>query len=87
MLRHYYASQLIAGGLDVIAVAALLGDTVEEVQRTYAHILPNHAERARAAVEATFGMGHQHAQNTPRTPETRRQTGSNVSPLTRTSHG
>jgi hypothetical protein len=37
-LRHTHASQLIAAGWDVAAVAARLGDSIQTVQTTYAHL-------------------------------------------------
>jgi len=36
-LRHSFCSLLIAKGVNVVAVAALLGDTVEMVTKIYAH--------------------------------------------------
>ena len=36
-LRHTYASNLLAHGVDIRTVAALLGDTVPTVIKTYIH--------------------------------------------------
>jgi integrase len=38
-LRHFAASSMLAEGAPITAVAGHLGDTVETVQRTYAHWL------------------------------------------------
>jgi integrase len=40
-LRHTHASLLLAAGSPITDVAARLGDTVAEVQRTYAHFIPS----------------------------------------------
>jgi integrase len=41
MLRHTHASLLLAAGSPITDVAARLGDTVAEVQKTYAHFMPS----------------------------------------------
>jgi integrase len=38
-LRHFAASNMLAEGAPITAVAGYLGDTVETVSRTYAHWL------------------------------------------------
>lgn len=43
-LRHFAASQMLADGAPITAVAGHLGDTVETVQRTYAHWLRDDRE-------------------------------------------
>jgi integrase len=40
-IRHTHASLLLAAGSPITDVAARLGDTVAEVQRTYAHFIPS----------------------------------------------
>ena len=47
-LRHTFGSLLIAQGLDIVTVAALMGDTVSVVAQTYAHAF---AEKEAAAME------------------------------------
>ncbi len=49
-LRHFYASLLIRYGIDLKTVAARLGDTVQEVLKTYAHLWPDNEDRTREAV-------------------------------------
>ncbi len=38
--RHSYVSMLISNGTNFVVVAALIGDTVEQVVKTYAHLTP-----------------------------------------------
>ena len=43
-LRHHFASQLIAGGADLLSVSRLLGHTnIQTTVNNYAHLLPDHA--------------------------------------------
>jgi len=54
-LRHTAASTWLRARIDVVRVAAWLGDTVEMVTHTYAHLLPDDDDSdGRAAVEAFF---------------------------------
>ena len=39
---------------DIVAVAAWLGDTVETVHRTCAHLMPDADDRGRAAMDEFF---------------------------------
>lgn len=59
-MRHSFATQLVQMGIQVEAIAAMLGDTVKTVMDTYVHLQPrflknamearNHAVRRRAAL-------------------------------------
>jgi integrase len=53
MLRHIYASTLIARGIDVGAVSEYLGHTDGGalVLKTYRHLLPDAEDRARRVIE------------------------------------
>jgi integrase len=67
-LRHRYASMLLAGGVDVRTLAEHLGHSDASITlRTYSHLLPNAADRARRAIEdalAADGPGRdQEAEN------------------------
>ena len=44
--RHSNASYLFSNGVDILGVAKRLGDTVEVVEKTYAHFLPEVDDRA-----------------------------------------
>lgn len=54
-LRHTYASMQLRKGVDVVRVAAWMGDSVDELVRTYAHMLPgDDGDAGRDAVDAFF---------------------------------
>jgi len=53
-LRHTAASAWLAAGVDIVSVAAWLGDTVQVVLATYAHLMPDADERGRKAMNAFF---------------------------------
>ena len=53
-LRHTAASAWLSAGADIVAVAAWLGDTVETVHRTYAHLMPDADDRGRKAMDQFF---------------------------------
>ncbi len=59
-LRHYYASVLLAGGVDVRALSEYLGHHDPAVTlRIYAHLMPSAEARALRAVEdALSGEAH-----------------------------
>jgi integrase len=42
VLRHSRATHLLQDGVNIFTVASLLGDTVQTVQRVYAHACPDH---------------------------------------------
>lgn len=54
-LRHTYATLLLANGVDVKTVAALLGDTVNTVIRTYIHYSDDMRRQAADKVADIFG--------------------------------
>lgn len=45
-VRHTYATILIGEGFDIATVAALLGDTIETVQKVYVHAINTHVQAA-----------------------------------------
>jgi integrase len=54
-LRHWYASTLLAGGASPVEVSAYLGHSdVGFTLRTYGHLMPSSAERAREAIAAAM---------------------------------
>ncbi len=53
-LRHTAASAWLAAGVDIVSVAAWLGDTVQMVHQTYAHLMPDADDRGRKAMNAFF---------------------------------
>jgi integrase len=52
VLRHTAASAWLSGGADIVAVAAWLGDTVQTVHSTYAHLMPDADARGRKAMDS-----------------------------------
>jgi integrase len=51
-LRHTYASFAIAAGVSLFELARFMGTSVEQIDRTYGHLLPDSIERARTALDA-----------------------------------
>jgi hypothetical protein len=49
--RHTYASWAIAAGLPTFEIAATMGTSLEQLSKTYAHLLPDSADRARVALD------------------------------------
>lgn len=54
MLRHTYATRLLAKGIDVQTVAALLGDNVQTVISTYIHYTEEMRKAAANSIEKIF---------------------------------
>jgi len=54
VLRHTAASAWLSAGVDVVSVAAWLGDTPATVLKTYAHLMPDADDRGRRAMDAFF---------------------------------
>lgn len=56
-LRHYHASQLISGGMSVVAVAHRLGHKdATETLKTYAHLWPSDDTRAAALTDGLISL-------------------------------
>jgi len=51
-LRHTFASWSIAAGVPLFDLARFMGTSVEQIDCTYGHLLPDSLDRARAALEA-----------------------------------
>ena len=54
-LRHTFATTLISHGVDVKTVAALLGDRMETVMKTYIHYTDDMRKSAARDIEKIFG--------------------------------
>jgi integrase len=50
-LRHTYASFAIAAGVSLFELARFMGTSVEQIDRTYGHLLPDALERTRMALD------------------------------------
>ena len=57
-MRHTFASFGIAAGVSLFYLARLMGSSVEQIDRTYGHLLPDSLDRARSALDA-FGSAEQ----------------------------
>lgn len=53
-LRHTFASHAVMRGVDLYTVAQLLGDSLQMVEQTYAHLSPDHKRAAIQKMEAAF---------------------------------
>jgi integrase len=51
-IRHTFASCAIAAALPTFEIAATMGTSLEQLSKTYAHLLPDSADRARVALDA-----------------------------------
>jgi len=51
-LRHTYASFAIAAGVSLFELARFMGTSVEQIDRTYGHLLPDSIDRTRGALDA-----------------------------------
>jgi len=51
-LRHTFASFAIAARLPTFEIARMMGTSVEQIEKTYGHLLPDALERGRMALEA-----------------------------------
>jgi integrase len=60
-LRHTFASWLAQRDVQMLKIAHLLGDTVEQVSKTYAHLLPSDLERAVAVIDDVIHTGREKA--------------------------
>lgn len=49
-LRHTYASFAIATGVSLFELARFMGTSVEQIDRTYGHLLPDSIDRTRASM-------------------------------------
>ncbi len=50
-LRHTFASFAIAAGVSLFELARFMGTSVEQIDRTYGHLLPDSLDRTRAALD------------------------------------
>lgn len=67
-MRHTFASWAIAAGLPTFEIAATMGTSLEQLSKTYAHLLPDSADRARGALNAFFASSSEtfgHGVGTP----------------------
>jgi hypothetical protein len=56
-MRHTFASFGIAAGVSLFYLARLMGSSVEQIDRTYGHMLPESEEYLRGLLDAFDGAG------------------------------
>jgi integrase len=49
--RHTFAAFSIAAGVSLFELARFMGSSVEQIDRTYGHLLPDSLDRARGALD------------------------------------
>lgn len=50
-LRHTFASFAIAAGVSLFELARFMGTSVDQIDKTYGHLLPDSLERTRSALD------------------------------------
>lgn len=50
-LRHTFATFAIAAGVPLFELSRFMGTSVEQIGRTYGHLLPDSLDRARTALD------------------------------------
>jgi integrase len=58
-LRHTYASFAIAAGVSLFELSRFMGTSVEQIDRTYGHLLPDSIDRTRTALDAFVSADQQ----------------------------
>jgi integrase len=51
-MRHTFASFAIAAGIPTFEISRMMGTSIEQIETTYGHLLPDALDRGRAALEA-----------------------------------
>lgn len=57
-LRHTYATFAIAAGVSLFELARFMGTSVDQIDRTYGHLLPDSLDRARRALDGFATRPH-----------------------------
>lgn len=50
-MRHTYATFAIAAGVSLFELARFMGTSVEQIDKTYGHLLPDALDRTRLALD------------------------------------
>ena len=64
-LRHSYATFAIAAGVSLFELARFMGTSVEQIDKTYGHLLPDALDRTRAALDAFLSLRQEVAASNP----------------------
>jgi integrase len=54
--RHTFASWSIAGGVQLFYLARIMGTSVQQIDQTYGHLLPDSEEYLRGLLDAYDGV-------------------------------
>jgi integrase len=55
-LRHTFATLMIAAGVSIFELARFMGTSVDEIDKTYGHLLPDAHKRARSALDSFLSV-------------------------------
>jgi integrase len=61
-LRHTFASFAIAAGVSLFELARFMGTSVEQIDRTYGHLLPDALDRTWTALDSYLATRPQEAE-------------------------
>lgn len=62
-LRHTFASFSIAAGVSLFELARFMGTSVDQIDKTYGHLLPDSLDRARSALDTFIGEAADEAES------------------------
>ncbi len=68
-LRHTFATFAIGAGVSLFELARFMGTSVEQIDKTYGHLLPDTLERARTALDAFLATDTRKAEQAGLYPE------------------
>jgi integrase len=60
-LRHTYATFAIAAGVSLFELARFMGTSVEQIDKTYGHLLPDALDRTRDALDSFIDAKRENA--------------------------
>ena len=61
-LRHTFATFSIAAGVGLFDLSRLMGTSLQQIDKTYGHLLPDSLDRARAALDVFISDGQSTAE-------------------------
>jgi integrase len=62
-LRHTYAAFAIAAALSLYELARFMGTSVEQIDKTYGHLLPDSIDGTRAAIDSFVARADESAED------------------------
>lgn len=55
-MRHTYATDSIAAGIDLFTLSRRMGTSIEQIDKTYGHLAPDSVERELALLDARHAL-------------------------------